>query len=195
MVARTGTPNGKVGKSRCEGCSSPHRKERDAALISHTQTLAELVSRFGGSTSALSRHRRHVAGAIVRATARTVAPPPDSREIEAYEDTLLSKVSRLETDARRLGARAEAEGDLRAALVAVDKLLDVAKLLHELAAGTEAEPAVLVSFTFPPSGLGGALRTTNDANEYMPVDDVPARGDVEPVVAYPSPPPTDRRSQ
>jgi hypothetical protein len=56
------------------------------------------------------------------------------------EESLVSKVSRLEEDARRLGEKAEREGDLRCALAAVRELLDVARLMRELMPPTKPEP-------------------------------------------------------
>lgn len=200
----TGTVNGKVGKkSRCEGCASPRRKELDAALIAHTSTLQELASRFGGSTSALSRHQKHVAGAIVRATARIVAPPPDSREIEAYEDRLLRQMRTLQGRSLSLldDAEKEQDGRLRAVAIAQirENIIAEAKLTRELVP-SDTTPAVLVSFSFPPSGLHTSDpnkspfenaadswqreavtgRTTNDPTSGIPENAVPAQGNVEP---------------
>lgn len=171
MAAETGTPNGKVGKSRCEGCSSPHREEIDAALIAHTSTFENLASRFGGSKSAIARHQKHVAGAIVRAVARAVSPPPELAEIEAYEDRLLRQMRTLQGRSLSLldDAEKEQDGRLRAVAIAQvrENIIVEAKLTRELVPG-DTTPAVLVSFTFPPSGLHGETRTTNDPNEYMP---------------------------
>src|SRR5512144_913844 len=94
----------------------------DTAIV-QSDSLRDIAGRFGTSKSALSRHRPHVGKALVRAA---------ERKGERIEKSLLEKVERLEEDARRLGERVEREGELRAALVAVDKLLDVTKLLHEL---------------------------------------------------------------
>lgn len=106
----------------CSTCADKRRPEIDAALVSG-DSLRDIAGQFGTSRSALSRHRPHVGKAIVRAA--------EARQ-DAEAETLLQKIERLEADARRIGERAEAEGDLRAALVAVDKLLDVTKLMHEL---------------------------------------------------------------
>lgn len=152
MAAETGTPNGKVGKSRCEGCSSPRREELDAALISPTSTLAELVSRFGGSTSALSRHRRHVARGIVRAVARIVAPPPEVHEIEVYENARLREITQAKVEARALFETLRASGDTRGAVVAHKNILDVMRFEHELFPASAAPEVVQVVFSFPSSG-------------------------------------------
>jgi hypothetical protein len=106
----------------CSVCSRPDRPELDAALVLG-DSLRNVVERFGTSLGSLSRHRPHVGRSLVRAA---------ERRGERFAESLLSKVERLEANARRLGEKAEKEGDLRAALVAVDKLLDVVRLLHEL---------------------------------------------------------------
>lgn len=176
----------------CTVCALENVEEINELIVTHTP-LRDIASRIPGtSRSALGRHRKHVGGLLVRAVARIAAPHVEAAEVEAFEDSLLAKVSRLEADARRIGLRAEAEGDLRAALVANAGLLNVVKMLHELLPSNETEPAVEVRFLFPPSGLHGETRTTLDPNEYMPENVVPAQGDVAPTVAYPSPPPSQR---
>jgi hypothetical protein len=132
----------------CTVCAHANVEEINRAILSHTP-LRTIVSRVPGTTrSALGRHRKHVGGLLARAVARIAAPRVEAAEIEAYEDTLLSKILRLEVDARRIGERAEATGDLRAALVANAGLLNVVKLLHELLPPNEDTPAVKVTFSF-----------------------------------------------
>lgn len=136
----------------CSVCANAQVEAISSLILSRTP-LRNIASRFPGTTkSALGRHRKHVAGSIVKAVARIPIPRVEPAEIERFEDSLLAKVSRLEADARRLGERAEAEGDLRAALVAIDKLLDVAKLMHELMPSSEAAEPVKISFSFAGSG-------------------------------------------
>ncbi|GEM_PF-1983857 len=106
----------------CSTCADARRPEIDAALVSGS-SLRDIAGRFGTSKSALSRHRPHVGTALVRASAR---------KGERLDESLLQKVERLEADARRLGERAEAEGDLRCALAAVREMGEVVKLLREL---------------------------------------------------------------
>ena len=136
----------------CTVCAHANVEEINRSILSHTP-LREIASRVPGTTrSALGRHRKHVGGLLVRAVARIAAPKVEAAEIERYEDSLLSKVTRLEADARRIGLRAESEGDLRAALVANSSLLAVIKLLHELLPASEAPETVEVRFSFPDSG-------------------------------------------
>lgn len=120
----------------CRTCRSPKRPDIDKALLSGVP-MRNMVERFGTSLGALSRHRHHVGAAIVRAA---------EKRGEHLDETLLEKVERLEADARRLGERAESEGDLRAALVAVDKLMDVAKLLREMTSAAPAEVSIVLSW-------------------------------------------------
>lgn len=115
----------------CSACSDPRRPEIDAALLAG-DSLRDIAGRFGTSKSALSRHRPHVGRALVRAAAR---------KGERFEETLLQKVERLEADARRLGKRAEEEGDIRCALAAVREMGEVVKLLRELTPAPKPSPA------------------------------------------------------
>jgi hypothetical protein len=127
----------------CASCSDPRRPELDEAIAAG-ESFRAISRRFAPlSRDAIRRHRPHVGQALVRAA---------ERKGERLEESLLEKVERLEADARRLGERAECEGDLRCALAAVRELLDVVKLMHELmpAAG-DVEP-IHVTFKFPPSG-------------------------------------------
>ena len=124
----------KASGRRCGVCRHEKRAEIDKAIVSG-EAKRGIAARYRTSADAMERHAKHVGRAIVRAAAR---------KGERLEETLLSKVERLEADARRLGERAETEGDLRAALVAVDKLLDVIRLLHELAPAAAAASGLTV---------------------------------------------------
>lgn len=206
MAAETGTPNGKVGKkSRCEGCAlpPPQKEGLDAALISHTQTLQELASRFGGSKSAIARHSKHVAGAVIRATARTVAPPPDTAEIAVYEDKLLAEmlsvhaVTREELDAARKGP------DKRLVVVLLGQLRENIAHLGKMMPASDTTPHVVVEYIFDSPetqrraeslGRGGVAtpRTEDAATSGMPEDAEPATRLLEheervSVVAEPAP--------
>ena len=146
----TGTQSGQSGHRPCSGCENPRRKELEAAFLAHVPLL-ELVSRFGGSKSSLSRHfKNHVTAAIIRAVARA-APPPDFREVEIYEDRLLAEllamhqVTREELDAARKGP------DKRLVVVLLGQLREnITALGKFLPASRESEPPIRVSFVFPP---------------------------------------------
>ena len=117
----------KASGRTCTVCRHEQRVEIDRAILGG-ESKSRLAAKYRTSPDAVERHARaHVGKALVRAAAR---------KGERFEESLLAKVERLEVDARRLGEKAEDEGDLRAALMAVDKLLDVVRLLHELAPGS-----------------------------------------------------------
>jgi hypothetical protein len=140
----------------CSACADPRRAELDAALAAGGAFRA-IARRFAPlSRDAIRRHRPHVGAAIIRAS---------ERKDERREETLRQKVERLEVDALRLAARAEREGDLRAALVANRGLLDVIRFMHELVGKTEA-PSVEVRFVY--EKLTAAADSGEDEREPMP---------------------------
>ena len=114
----------------CSACADPCRPELDAAIV-RGDSLRDIAGRYGTSKSALDRHRAHVTKALVRAR--------EARQ-DSEAESLYGKVLRLEADARRLQRKAEEQEDVRAALVAVDKLLDCVRLMHEMAPATSALP-------------------------------------------------------
>lgn len=107
----------------CSVCRHPDRAAIDAALVSG-DSYRGLSGRFGTSKSALERHREHLPRGLALA-----------REAEAATraDDLLERTRSLEVDARRLLAKAEKEGDFRAAIAAVKTALDVIAVLHRVA--------------------------------------------------------------
>lgn len=131
----------------CRACRSPQRAEIDKALLAGVP-LRDIAGRVSLGKSALDRHRPHVGAAISRAV---------EKRGERLDGSLLEKVERLEADARRLGERAESEGDLRAALVAVDKLMDVVKLLREMTAGAPSETTIVLSWSDSAPGAATPL--------------------------------------
>ena len=112
-----------MSSSPCRACRHEKRAELDALLVSGNTPVRTIADQFHISKSAIARHKPHIAKSLVKVEAVR-------REAEAQ--TVYSKVKRLEDDARRMQKRAEDEGDLRAALVAVDKLLAVVRFLNEL---------------------------------------------------------------
>ena len=107
----------------CSLCASPRRDEIDAALVEGRDSFRNIAERFGTSPQTVLRHKAHVPERL--ALARRDA---DVRSAE----TLAEKLSRLEDDLRRLLAKAEGEGDLRAAIAAVKTALDLAGLAHKV---------------------------------------------------------------
>ena len=120
-------------------CADARRPELDAALVAG-EAFRAIARRFAPlSRDAIRRHRPHVGTALVRAA--------DARRGEE-DESLLDKVRALEADAHRLKKKAEEQDDVRAALVAVDKLLDVIRLMHELAPSAADLAPVVVTLRF-----------------------------------------------
>lgn len=118
----------------CSVCRHAERAAIDEALV-RGDSLRDVEGRFGKtgtSKSALARHRPHVGRALVKAE--------EARQDEEAE-TLLDKVKALEADAHRLAKKAEDGDDVRAALVAIDRLLEIVRLLHELTPTPEPSEA------------------------------------------------------
>lgn len=93
----------------CTVCRSVQRQEIEEALLAG-EPLRNIAKRTGTSPATLLRHRPHIAAAVVR------------RAEESDRDRaadLLAKARDLEREARRLGLKAERDGDVRAALLAV----------------------------------------------------------------------------
>jgi hypothetical protein len=88
---------------KCSICSHPERKQIDNAIAHGERYTAE---RFAISRAAISRHRRHITGMIVKA----------ERVQEHGALSLLDAVRRVALDARRITAKAEASGKLATAL-------------------------------------------------------------------------------
>jgi hypothetical protein len=108
---------------RCTVCRSPKRGEVDAALLEggSKRTVAD---RFDFGESAIQRHRDHVPARL----ARVVQEAEDLIDLDNVR-----KVAQLETDARRLVAKLEAEADHRGALGGLRILLDIIERLAEVA--------------------------------------------------------------
>lgn len=124
---------------RCLVCLSPDRAVVDEALVGGTP-FRNVSKRHGLSVASLFRHRKeHIPGALVRV---------EEARKDAEAGNLYEKVRALEADAHRLKEKAEKEGDIRAALVAVDKLLDVIRLLHELR-GPAGDGGPVFNIIFP----------------------------------------------
>lgn len=149
----------------CTVCAHAKVEEINGLILSHT-SLRTIVSRVPGTTrSALGRHRKHVGGLLVRAVARIASPPPEPAEIAAYENDMLAKSKRVETEKYEIYKEQRTLGDLRGASQTLQGIVDIHRWQYELMPSSETEPAVEVRFLFPPSGLHGETRTTNDPNE------------------------------
>src|SRR6266850_1869211 len=96
----------------CTVCRHAEREKIDADLIVGTP-YRHIAARTGTSTGALQRHRCHISNIVITAA--------ETCEIDRGA-SLLKKIHAMEAEAQRLGAKAEREGDLRAALLAIREL-------------------------------------------------------------------------
>lgn len=105
----------------CSLCKRHDRHAIDAAILCGEYSMRDMASRFETSTATIARHREHIPRQIVAA-----------REAVVVADTLLGKVRNLEQIAIRIGTAAESDGDLRTALMSVDKLVRIVELMGKL---------------------------------------------------------------
>ncbi|HEY3349402.1 MAG TPA: hypothetical protein VGM13_06490 [Thermoanaerobaculia bacterium] len=100
----------------CTICQHAERTEIDARLAAG-QPYRSIAQRCRVSPDAVYRHGKHLGAAIVEAakTSERVANV-------ARTESIVEKIRALEDEARRLQAVAEAQGDTRAALVALREL-------------------------------------------------------------------------
>lgn len=107
----------------CTICRHPEREAIDADLVTGTP-YRHIAGRTGTSTASLQRHKeRCLSATLVKAT--------DAAEV-VHAGTLLAKVRAIEDEARRLGRKAEQQGDLRAALLACRELARMCELMGRL---------------------------------------------------------------
>jgi len=136
----------------CTVCSHPDRAAIDQALVSG-QSYRSIAKRSGTSPSALLRHREsHLSTTLVKANA--------AREVVRADD-LLAKVEELEAEARRIGRKAEREGDLRCAIASVKQIMEIVELLARLLGAFPREdpraagpPVTITVIGVDPSKLG-----------------------------------------
>lgn len=112
--------------TRCTICHHVQRAEIEAAHAGG-MALRKIAEKFGPSRTTLSKHwRSHVADAAQKAI-----EAGNAREIDAG-GSILAEVDALKNDAKRLQAQAERKKDIRAALIAIDKLMRLAELQARL---------------------------------------------------------------
>ncbi len=106
---------------RCTVCRHPARKQIDQALV-RGERFRDLARRTSIGKDSLVRHRdRHLPAMLVKVRAQ------EAQEIASAE-SLTAKILAIETEARRLGQKAEETGDLRAALLALRELTRLVEL-------------------------------------------------------------------
>lgn len=122
---------------QCTICRHAKRDAVDAAILAG-ESFREIARRVAGiSKDAVARHKaEHLPASMVAATG--------AAEV-ARADTLLDKVRALESEARRIGQRAHAAGDLKTALAAIRELTRIAELQAKLIGELSDAPTVNVT--------------------------------------------------
>jgi hypothetical protein len=116
----------------CTICSHEARKEIEKAMVP-SGSIRGIARRFAVSEDALSRHKAHLSGAIVKAA--------DRRE-ERLGDNLLEEMRRVQRKAWELLAKTENDGDHRGAIVALREVRECLESLGQmLSRAAEASPA------------------------------------------------------
>ncbi len=106
---------------------------QNSDIYPHARNVAE---RHGISTTSLHRHANHH---LLQTVARSNRADPASNP-----DGLLDRMTDLESEARRLMAKAEKKGDLRTALSAVRELVRIVELLAKIQGELIDHPTVNV---------------------------------------------------
>jgi hypothetical protein len=111
----------------CTICTHPKRSEIDRRLLAGEPVRA-IVRAIAGhvpiSKTSLQRHQEHVSEAISKSQ--------EAVEI-AHGDALASDLQQLASEARRLQAKAEADGDTRTAIAALRELTRLIELRARVA--------------------------------------------------------------
>lgn len=127
-----------MASKTCTACASERRAEIDLAIVA-LASVRSIGREFGLSKDAVARHKKHV-GAIVQVAAQAHG--------EDLGETLFQKINLMEQDLRRLAARAEHDGDVRAAIGAQSQLGDVVKLLHEITPVESGDRELTIRFLY-----------------------------------------------
>ena len=146
---------------RCTICDHGERAEIDARIAGGA-AIRGLARRFRVSEDAVGRHRKHVVPDFVEVT-RAAKRVAALEKVEAETsvrvanftraESIVEKIRALEDEARRLQAVAEAQGDTRAALVALRELRET------LAAWTKLVPIEVDGASLEASPEWTTLRT------------------------------------
>src|SRR2546427_12945740 len=108
----------------CRACASPERKAIDKALAIG-EPLRTISDQWSVSKTALIRHKKHVAGAIVKAQ--------EKRE-EHIGESSLDEIRRIQEKIWEILAKMEAEGDHRGVVVALREARESMESLDALLA-------------------------------------------------------------
>ena len=125
----------------CSVCNHPAREAIDAELVKAI-AYRNIAGRFGGvSISSLSRHRDHVAAALVRIAARR-----KEHRSEAGPATALARVEELYLHARRVLERAETANQTAQELAAIREARGLVELLAKITGELkESQPVTVVN--------------------------------------------------
>ena len=106
----------------CSVCAHSNRKQIDSELAGGGG-IRGIARKYRVSEDAISRHRSHLAEAVVRAA---------ERKGERIEDSLLDQIQRLTLRAWSLLDKLEGEGDLRGAVIGLRETRETLTALNEL---------------------------------------------------------------
>jgi len=116
----------------------PDRAAIDAAIVAGVPNR-RIATQYGLSEGAVRRYKADGLPA-------TLVKAKDA-EAAMHGDDLLAQLATLQADARRIGARAEGEGNLRTALAAVRELVRMVELLAEMQGELNRAPQVNITLT------------------------------------------------
>jgi len=154
----------------CKACSSLKREEIDRAILAG-EPNRRIATRCDASEAAIRRHAAHVPATVALAV---------RAEEATRADDLLGILREGVADARRLRAKAEDEGDYRAAIAAVKALSDIVETLARVAerlAKKESDLASSPEWIDLRTRLLDTLERFPDALEAVSRAMGPARGD------------------
>jgi hypothetical protein len=122
---------------QCTVCAHPSRQEIDAALVRGVSSYTLESSYNELSRASIERHERngHIPVSLLKAQ--------DAHEIGSA-DNVAAELTRVWHDVHRLKDKAEAEGDIRTALLGVDKALKAVELRARIAQLIDDSPQVNV---------------------------------------------------
>ncbi|MBN2325382.1 MAG: helix-turn-helix domain-containing protein [Spirochaetes bacterium] len=129
---------------KCSICVHPERVKIDELLL-HAESLRDIASRYGTSTSTLQRHKKHISGHLLRAKGDT--------ELE-YSDSLLDQLKKINENANKLldtAMNAASEGsNANIALLAMKEIrgqlglqLEIFKIMYDMKAVREFQEGVV----------------------------------------------------
>lgn len=120
----------------CGVCLHPNRESIDNAMVV-SRPLRTIAGQFGISKSALSRHRGHIAAAIVKAKESAEA---------AQAETLLERLESLIADCKSIALKASRARQWTSAVSALREVRGCVELLGKLSGELQQAPNVNIGF-------------------------------------------------